>query len=102
MMHWSIKHGYVQIIEKMLEPSINEQISTSVMKKAINEGETKVIKTLAINAIKQQGTPELAQENLHALTKLLPKKRGIPQILHASLYKTFTLSLTNINISMLF
>ena len=102
MMHWSIKHGYVQIIEKMLEPSINEQISTSVMKKAINEGETKVIKTLAINAIKQQGTPELAQENLHALTKLLPKRRGIPLILHASLYKTFTLSLTNINISMLF
>ena len=76
MMHWSIKHGYVQIIEKMLEPSINEQISASVMKKAINEGEAKVIKTLATNAIKQPGSAEFAQENLKALTKLLPKRRG--------------------------
>ena len=100
MMHWSIKHGYVQIIEKMLEPSINEQISTSVMKKAINEGNTKVIKTLATSAIKQAGTAELeaieqvtpgpAQENLHALTKLLPKKRGILLTLHVSIYITFT------------
>ena len=77
MMHWSIKHGYVQIIEKMLEPSINEQISASVMKKAINEGEAKVIKTLATNAIKQPGTAELAQENLNLLIELLPKTRGM-------------------------
>ena len=77
MMHWSIKHGYVQIIEKMLEPSINEQISASVMKKAINAGEAKVIKTLATNAIKQPGTAELAQENLHLLIELLPKTKGI-------------------------
>ena len=91
MMHWSIKHGYVRIIEKMLEPSINEKISISVMKKAINEGEAKVIKTLATNAIKQSGTTELAQENLHALSELLPKRRGTYIILQTSLYKTFTL-----------
>ena len=46
------------------------------MKKAINEGEAKVIKTLATNAIKQPGSAELPQENLKALTELLPKRRG--------------------------
>ena len=77
MMHWSIKHGYVRIIEKMVEPSISKHISTSDMKKAINEGEVKVIKALATNAIKQPGTDELAQENLHGIIKLLPKMRGM-------------------------
>ena len=76
MMHWSIKHGYVRIIEKMLEPSVNEQISTSVLKKAINEGEAKVIKTLAIKAFKQEN-PELDQVNLYGLIYILPDKRGI-------------------------
>ena len=51
--------------------------------------EAMAIETLAMEAIKQV-TPGPAQENLHALTKLLPKRRGKPLALNASLYKTFT------------
>ena len=38
----------------------------------------------------EQVTPGPAQENLHALTKLLPKKRGMLLTLHVLLYITFT------------
>ncbi len=51
--------------------------------------EAVAFETLGMEAIKQI-TPGPAQENVHALTKLLPKRRGMPLTLNASLYKTFT------------
>ena len=47
--------------------------------------EAVAIETLAVEAIKQV-TPGPAKENLHALTKLLPKRRGM--------YTTNTICLT--------
>ena len=76
MMHWSIKYGYRELIRTMLSPKVGEIVTSRLIKKAILEGEAKVIEIILIKAKGQENTPELDHHNIDIILHQLPKYRG--------------------------
>ena len=76
LMHWSIKHGYVKIIQTILKPEMDEKVTMNLVRKAILEGTATVIKIMVMEARKQESSHEINQTNLNTLLLQLPKMRG--------------------------
>ena len=78
MVHWSIKHGYSEVIEKILKPEIEEGVNLALVKKALMEGDCKVIKMI-LDAAKRHNDNDndIDKEGLLAVMKQLPYKRGM-------------------------
>ena len=93
MIHWSIKHGYSELIEKILKPEIEEGVNLALVKKVLKEGDCKVIKMILDAAKRHKSTTDIDREGLHAVIKKLPCIRGM-LILHkwASFSMTFRMT----------
>ena len=77
MVHWSIKHGYSEVIKKILKGDIGEGVNLAVVKKALMEGgDCKVIKMILDAAKRHEGTTDIDKE-IDAVMKQLPYKRGM-------------------------
>ena len=77
MVHWSIKHGYSELIEKILKPEIEEGVNLALVEKVLMEGDCKVIKMILDAAKRHKGTTDIDKEGLLAVMKQLPYKRGM-------------------------
>ena len=73
----SIKHGYGQVIESILSPDVGHAVSGPLLRKALLEGDIKVMKTILGAAKGSEGTLEVEQTNLDAVMNALPKVRGM-------------------------
>ena len=78
MVHWSIKHGYSEVIKKILKADIGEGVNLALVKKALMEGgDCKVIKMI-LDAAKRKNDPvDIDKASLHAVMKHLPYMRGM-------------------------
>ena len=76
LMNWSIKNGYVKIIQTILKPEMDEKVTMNLVRKAIIEGTATVIKIMVMEARKQESLHEINQTNLNTLHVQLPKMRG--------------------------
>jgi len=72
----SIKHGYGQVIESILSPDVGHPVSGGLLRKALLEGDIKVIKIILGAAKGSEGTLEVDQTKLDAVINELPKVRG--------------------------
>ena len=73
----SIKHGYSQVIKSILSPSVGHPLSSPLLRKALLEGDVKVIKIILASAKRSEGTFQVDQKKLDAVMKALPKERGM-------------------------
>ena len=73
----SIKHGYGQVIELILSPDVGHAVSGGLLRKALLEGDIKVIKIILGAAKGSEGTLEVDQTKLDAVINELPKVRGM-------------------------
>ena len=73
----SIKHGYGQVIESILSPDVGHAVSGGLLRKALLEGDIKVIKIILGAAKGSEGTLEVDQTKLDAVINELPKVRGM-------------------------
>ena len=78
MIHWSIKHGYSELIQTILRLDIEEGVNLALVKKALMEGDCKVIKMI-LDAAKRHNDNDndIDKEGLLAVMKQLPYKRGM-------------------------
>ena len=82
MIHWSIKHGYSELIQTILRLDIEEGVNLALVKKALMEGDCKVIKMI-LDAAKRHNDNDDDNDNdidkkgLLAVMKQLPYKRGM-------------------------
>ena len=77
MIHWSIKHGYSELIRTILRLDIGGGNNLDLIKKALMEGDCKVIKMILVAAKRHEGTTDIDKEGLLAVMKQLPYKRGM-------------------------
>ena len=78
MIHLSIKHGYSELIEKILKADIGEGVNLALVKKALMDGgDCKVIKMILDAAKKNEDPVDIDKELLHAVMKQLPYTRGM-------------------------
>ena len=73
----SIKHGYGQVIESILSPDVGHAVSGPLLRKALLEGDIKVMKTILGAAKGSEGTLEVDQTKLDTVMNALPKERGM-------------------------
>ena len=73
----SIKHGYGQVVESILSPDVGHAVSVPLLRKALLEGDIKVIKILLRAAKRSEGTLEVDQTKLDTVMNDLPKVRGM-------------------------
>ena len=73
----SIKHGYGQVVESILSPAVGQAVSIPLLRKALLEGDIKVIKILLRAAKGSEGTLEVDQTKLDAVINEVPKVRGM-------------------------
>ena len=73
----SIKHGYGQVIESILSPDVGYAVSVALLRKALLEGDIKVMKIILGAAKGSEGILELDQMRLDAVMNALPKERGM-------------------------
>ena len=82
MIHWSIKHGYSELIQTILRLDIEEGVNLALVKKALMEGDCKVIKMI-LDAAKRHNDndsdndKDIDKKGLLAVMKQLPYKRGM-------------------------
>jgi len=72
----SIKHGYGQVIESILSPDVGHAVSGPLLRKALLEGDIKVMKIILGAAKGSEGTLEVDPTKLDAVMNALPKERG--------------------------
>ena len=73
----SIKHGYGQVIKSILSPDVGHAVSGALLRKALLEGDIKVMKIILGAAKGSEGTLEVDQTKLDAVMNALPKERGM-------------------------
>ena len=73
LIYWSIRHGYLEIIEIIHGTDIEMELTLPIIKTALMEGEASVIKLILLKA--EQLQTEIA--NIPAVLKTLPEKRGM-------------------------
>ena len=73
----SIKHGYRQVIKSILSPDVGHPLSSLLLRRALLEGDVKVIKIILAAAKGSEGTSQVDQTKLDALMNALPKERGM-------------------------
>jgi hypothetical protein len=73
----SIKHGYSQVVESILSPDVGHAVSVPLLRKALLEGDIKVIKILLRAAKGSEGTLEVDHTKLDTVINALPKERGM-------------------------
>ena len=73
----SIKHGYGQVVESILSPDVGHAVSVPLLRKALLEGDIKVIKIILGAAKGSEGMLEVDQTNLDTVMNALPKERGM-------------------------
>ena len=73
----SIKHGYGQVVESILSPAVGHAVSVPLLRKALLEGDVKVIKIILGAAKGSEGMLEVDQTNLDTVMNALPKERGM-------------------------
>ena len=72
----SIKYGYGQVIESILSSDVGHAVSGALLRKALLEGDIKVMKIILEAAKGSEGTLEVDQTKLDAVMNALPKARG--------------------------
>ena len=77
MIDVSIKHGYGQVVESILSPAVGHAVSVPLLRKALLEGDIKVIKIILGAAKGSEGMLEVDQTNLDTVMNALPKERGM-------------------------
>ena len=77
MIHWSIKYGYSELIQTILTLDIGEGVNLDLVKKALMEGDCKVIKMILDAAERHEGDTDIDKEGLLAVKKQLPYNRGM-------------------------
>ena len=73
----SIKHGYGQVVESILSPDVGHAVSVPLLRKALLEGDIKVIKIILGAAKGSEGILEVDQMKLDTVMNALPKERGM-------------------------
>ena len=73
----SIKHGYGQVVESILSPDVGHAVSVPLLRKALLEGDIKVIKIILGAAKGSEGMLDVDQTNLDTVMNALPKERGM-------------------------
>ena len=76
LVDFSIKHGYRQVIKSTLSPSVGHPLSSPLLRKALLEGDVKVIKIILASAKRSEGTIQVDQTKLDAFMNALSRARG--------------------------
>ena len=78
LIHWSIKNGYLEIIQKILGPEIGECAKLALIQKVLMEGDSKVIKMILDEAkMHLKCTIDIDKDGLHAVMEQFSNLRGI-------------------------
>ena len=77
LIYWAVKHGYLEVLEKIFTSEITVELSLHVLKSALMEGEARAIKLILSKAAKQDTSSYLPRANISFTLEILSEKRGM-------------------------
>ena len=77
MIYWSVKHGYLDVLEKIFTPEITVELSLPILKSALMEGEAGAIKFILSKAAKEDTSSYLPRANISLTLEILSENRGM-------------------------
>ena len=84
LIYWSVKHGYLDVLEKIFTSEITVELSQPIMTSALMEGEANAIKFILSKAAKEDTSSYLPRANISLTLEILSKSRGMTSNLQIS------------------